>query len=189
MTSILEVEQLDTLSSNASSTITIGGTNATTLNLGSNITSGSMTNTPAVLGYQSSDQSLTKATSNKIVNWTTTLDTDSAFSSNKFTVPTGKAGKYFINWQLSFDGDSSGNTGYDLNRCQIFVNGAETLRTDYVREPQIPYGGFPQGGVLNLSASDYVEFFFYPDRGSGTAGNTIGDSVNTWFQIYRIIGA
>ena len=34
MTSILEVEQLDTLSSNASSTLTIGGTNTTTINLG-----------------------------------------------------------------------------------------------------------------------------------------------------------
>jgi hypothetical protein len=31
MTSILEVEQLDTLSSNASSTLTIGGTNTTTI--------------------------------------------------------------------------------------------------------------------------------------------------------------
>ena len=150
--------------------------------------SGIFTNTPIALGYQSSDQSLTKASSNRIINWTTTLDTDSAFdtSTSRFTVPTNKAGKYFINWQLAFDGDSSGNTGYDLNRCQIFVNGAETLRTDYVREPQIPYGGFPQGGVLNLSASDYVEFFFYPDRGGGTAGNTMGESVNTWFQIFRL---
>ena len=177
------VDTIDTRS--GTTTLTLGSTNAGTIALGSGDVQSNFLY-PAVLGYQSSDQSLTKATSNKIVNWTTTLDTDSAFSSNKFTVPTGKAGKYFINWQLSFDGDSSGNTGYDLNRCQIFVNGAEILRTDYVREPQIPYGGFPQGGVLNLSASDYVEFFFYPDRGGGSAGNTIGDSKNTWFQIYRI---
>ena len=34
MTSILEVEQLDTLSSNASSTLTIGGDNTSTINLG-----------------------------------------------------------------------------------------------------------------------------------------------------------
>jgi hypothetical protein len=34
MTSILEVEQLDTLSSNASSTLTIGGTNTSTIAFG-----------------------------------------------------------------------------------------------------------------------------------------------------------
>jgi hypothetical protein len=34
MTSILEVEQLDTLSSNASSTLTIGGTNTTIIAFG-----------------------------------------------------------------------------------------------------------------------------------------------------------
>ena len=49
-------------------------------------------------------------TYNKIVNWTEKYDTDSAFSSNLFTVPSGQGGKYLINWQLKFDGDSSGNT-------------------------------------------------------------------------------
>ncbi len=44
MTSILEVEQLDTLSSNASSTLTIGGTNTTTINLGA---SGKTVNIPS----------------------------------------------------------------------------------------------------------------------------------------------
>ena len=43
MTSILEVEQLDTLSSNASSTLTIGGTNTTT------IAFGNVTTTPSSL--------------------------------------------------------------------------------------------------------------------------------------------
>jgi hypothetical protein len=48
MTSILEVEQLDTLSSNASSTLTIGGTNTTTIAFGPNVTTtpSSLANTP-----------------------------------------------------------------------------------------------------------------------------------------------
>ena len=99
--------------------------------------SGPFTNTPIAIGHQSSDQDLTKNSYNKVVNWTTTLDTSSAFASNKFTVPSGKAGKYLINWQLKFDGDSSGNTGYDLNRMSVFKNGSEVLQTDHVREPQI----------------------------------------------------
>ena len=144
--------------------------------------------TPAVIGYQSSDQNLTKNSYNKIVNWTTTLDTNSAFSSNKFTVPSGQAGKYLINWQLKFDGDSSGNTGYDLNRMSVFKNAAEVLQTDHVREPQIIYGAFVQFGTLDLVASDYLEFYFYPDRGGGTAGDTVGETGKTYFTILKLIG-
>ena len=144
--------------------------------------------TPAVIGYQSSDQNLTKNSYNKIVNWTTTLDTNSAFSSNKFTVPSGQAGKYLINWQLKFDGDSSGNTGYDLNRMSVFKNASEVLQTDHVREPQIIYGAFVQFGTLDLVASDYLEFYFYPDRGGGTAGDTVGETGKTYFTILKLIG-
>ena len=150
--------------------------------------SGPFTNTPIAMGYQSSDQNLTKNSYNKVVNWTTTLDTSSAFASNKFTVPSGKAGKYLINWQLKFDGDSSGNTGYDLNRMSVFKNGAEVLQTDHVREPQIIYGAFVQFGTLDLVASDYLEFYFYPDRGGGTAGDTVGEQAATYFTILRLIG-
>ena len=71
MTSILEVEQLDTLSSNAANTITIGGTNATTLNLGSNITGGSITNTPAFHVTMSANQ--TSISSDTNVNSVTTI--------------------------------------------------------------------------------------------------------------------
>ena len=148
--------------------------------------SGPFSSKPIVLGYQSSDQSLTKGTNNKIINWTTTLDTDSAFSSNKFTVPSGKAGNYYISYQLSFDGDSSGNTGYDLNAPIIYKNGNEIIRHNNVREPQIVYGSFAITCVLALAASDYIEFYFHPDRGGGTAGDTQGESTRTWFQIFRL---
>ena len=145
-------------------------------------------NTPVVLAYQSSDQDLSKGSDNKIVNWTTTVDTDSAFSSNKFTVPSGEAGNYFINFQLTFDGDSSGNTGYDLNAPIIYKNGSEIIRHNNVREPQIPYGSFAITCVLALAASDYIEFYFHPDRGGGSAGDTTGESNKTWFQIFKLIG-
>ena len=103
-------------------------------------------------------------------------------------MPSGKAGKYLINWQLKFDGDSSGNTGYDLNRMSVFKNGSEVLQTDHVREPQIIYGAFVQFGTLDLVASDYLEFYFYPDRGGGTAGDTVGEVEKTYFTILRLIG-
>ena len=82
MTSILEVEQLDTLSSNASSTLTIGGTNTTTLNLGSNITGGSMTNTPSFLATRSSNQTISHGSTTKIQFDSEIIDTDSAYNNS-----------------------------------------------------------------------------------------------------------
>jgi hypothetical protein len=82
MTSILEVEQLDTLSSNASSTLTIGGDNTSTINLGASgksivipsgatiTNNGTQTgfggeNTPAFRATRTSNQTLTDATNTK----------------------------------------------------------------------------------------------------------------------------
>jgi len=184
--STLKVSTISPLGTDATKTITIGSSGDAINLAGSAYVAA--TNTPIVLAYQSSDQSLSKGSDNKIVNWTTTVDTDSAFSSNKFTVPSGKAGNYFINFQLSFDGDNSGNSGYDLNAPIIYKNGSEVVRTNFVREPQIPYGGFCITCVLALAAADYIEFYFHPDRGGGTAGNTQGESTKTWFQIFKTIG-
>ena len=166
----------------------LGGNNIISSNGTGTFTQAIAANTPAVMAYQSSDQNLTKNSYNKIVNWTTSLDTNSAFSSNKFTVPSGQGGKYLINWQLKFDGDSSGNSGYDLNRMSVFKNASEVLQTDHVREPQIIYGVFVQFGTLDLSASDYLEFYFYPDRGGGTAGDTVGEIEKTYLTIIKLIG-
>jgi len=58
------------------------------------------TNTPVFAGYLAtdSDQSISDSTTTKIAFEGERIDTDSAFdtSNNKFTVPSGGAGKYFI---------------------------------------------------------------------------------------------
>ena len=181
MTSIIKVNTIQDVGGN-NLLISNGSGTITTNNIGGQ-------NTPTVMAHQSSDQNLTKGTDNKIVNLTTTVDTNSAFSSNKFTVPSGEGGNYLVNWQLTFDGDSSGNSGYDLNRMSIYKNGSEFIRTDHVREPQIPYGSFLQSATIALSASDYLEFYFHPDRGGGTAGDTKGTQRDTFITILKLIGA
>src|SRR5210317_1972575 len=115
MTSILEVEQLDTLSSNASSTLTIGGTNTTTIAFGPNVTTtpSSLANTPMFFGKKVSDQSISDNTSTKLTGFTTgEMDSDNAFDGTKFTVPSGKAGKYYIGCELFVNFSGVGNDGY-----------------------------------------------------------------------------
>ena len=53
-----------------------------------------------------SDISLSNATATKLTLDTEIFDTDNAFASDKFTVPSGKGGKYFISLQISLEGQN-----------------------------------------------------------------------------------
>lgn len=192
MTSILEVEQLDTLSSNASSTITIGGTNATTLNLGSNVTGGSMTNTPAFYINLNADQSATDNAVTKIQFNDSVIDTDSAFDTStnyRFTVPSGKAGKYAIQATVWIKTASSNL----LVRCQTYIykNGSSisNTTTDFRTN-----NGFQKSSsihsLVDLSAGDYLEIFAFGDSdNSSDVSFEGGTTYQTFFQGYRLIGA
>ena len=57
------------------------------------ITGAGESNTPAFYAGKTSNQSVSDNTITK-VTWNEAYDTDSAFASDKFTVPSGKAGKY-----------------------------------------------------------------------------------------------
>src|SRR5210317_717527 len=52
------------------------------------------TNTPAFLVFQSSNQSISNTTTTILQFGTENIDTDNAYSSNRFTVPTGEGGLY-----------------------------------------------------------------------------------------------
>ena len=69
-----------------------------------NITIGSgvtlQNNVPAFAAYLGANQVIASATETKITVDTEVFDSDSAFSSNKFTVPSGQAGKYLINLSI-----------------------------------------------------------------------------------------
>jgi hypothetical protein len=82
------------------------------------ITSGAIANTPMVRAVPSGNQSISATTNTTVVFNTEVIDTDSAFTSNTFTVPSGKAGKYYVSATII------ANTGNDnsLQRVQIRKN-------------------------------------------------------------------
>ena len=65
------------------------------------------TNTPMWFVRKTSDQSLADNTYVKVTWNTEDIDTDSAFASDKFTVPSGKAGKYYISTGVGFYDNST----------------------------------------------------------------------------------
>ena len=96
--STLKVSTISPLGTDATKTITIGDlTNG-------DVAAGAFTNTPAFFVKLSSNQSIGNNSNTKVTFDSEVFDTDSAFASNKFTVPTGKGGKYFIGYGLNCSG-------------------------------------------------------------------------------------
>ena len=123
--------------------------------------------TPAWRATMSTAQTnLTSNTAYLVHFDTEVFDTDGAYtntSSNfKFTVPSGKAGKYFIGANLNL-GDYQDNADYQMKICWIYVNGSSVARG----HDQLASATF-QGSANNfigaytvqdLSVGDYVQVY------------------------------
>ena len=194
MTSILEVEQLDTLSSNASSTLTIGGTNTTTIAFGPNVTTtpSSLANIPAFKVYLTSAQSIPANTYTKVQfnttsgNNNTGWNTGSGFdtSNYRFTCPSGKDGKYYFSVSLLIEYADALN---EYGNIRWYLNGAEYGN---FRQGMNSGGGeysFTSNTIIPLSASDYVEV--YINQVTSGSRNIDANSRYTWFEGYKLIGA
>jgi hypothetical protein len=148
--------------------------------------SGPFTNTPAFKVNLSSDQTISNNTWTKVQYNSEEYDTDSAYdnSSNyRFTVPSGKSGKYIFHAMLCVD-DMNDQTRVGI---KIYKNGSADNLTWFQ--------DFASGGVFvtvstsvtyNLSAGDYIEIYGRQNHGSDKPIQ--GAERNVFFG-YRIIGA
>jgi len=142
------------------------------------------TNTPYFYATLSSNQTLSDATNTKIAFNTASIDSDSAFdtSNNRFVVPSGKAGKYFIYAQLNSD---SGDV--EFIETTIAKNGTEV--NYIINNPSGSHSNLQTNiaAILDLAVSDYVELFTSSNQTSGNA--TITASVrgkNTYLLGYKL---
>jgi len=111
-------------------------------------------NTPAFHARVNSANSTTDNVETKINFGTEVFDTDSAYdtSTSKFTVPSGKAGKYFIYARVRLD-TATDSEIYDI---QIKKNGSTVFQHS---ANQYRYTSAYVSGILDLSASDYLEVY------------------------------
>ena len=117
------------------------------------------TNTPAFQVYANGNQTgINHNTLYKVTLDTEDFDTDSAFASDKFTVPSGKGGKYFLGASL---GMSAYNTS-KLRRAELFLykNGSALKQTytDFQSNDSV-VANQTISGIFDLSASDYIEVY------------------------------
>jgi len=169
--------------SSGSGTITLGQSGETvTIPTGTTV-SGAMSNTPVFSAYQSSAQTISSGTATKVQYNTKHYDSDNAYdnSSNyRFTVPSGKAGKYFFSAIGSWGTTSNENAA----TIDLRVNG--TVKWfNRVRGSGTGNILITTSAVFDLSASDYVEVFLTNATGFDTLG---GDGYSN-FLGYKLIGA
>ena len=116
-------------------------------------------NTPAFSVKQSSAQTGIANTTQTLVTFDTEeFDTDNAFASNKFTVPSGKAGKYYFCATVIF----LSSADWDGASLGLWKNGA-VQAVSYGRN--LYYNTWLVSTVLDLAVNDYIELYVYQTTG------------------------
>ena len=141
---------------------------------------------PAFFAYSNSDQTVTDAATTKVEFQTEEFDTDNAFDNStnyRFTVPSGEGGKYCFVSQAAIDNLDSG----EFIATAYYVNGTrddKSYNAQWVSKSTNGFGYCNNVYIVNLSASDYVEFFV--SHNEGASQNLEADY--SYFGGYKLIG-
>ena len=149
------------------------------------------TNTPAFFANKSATQNISNNAYTKVAIDTEVFDTDSAYdnSSNyRFTVPSGKAGKYFLFAQVTLSHTNKWREGL----VAFYKNGNQDNTTrsyKYFGSGNNQAEDFTVNisGAYDLSVGDYIEVYGYINGGASTQARFISNGTN--FGGYKIIGA
>jgi len=132
------------------------------------------TNTPNFDVRLSGNFGLTNDTFVKVTWDSETFDSDSAFASNKFTVPSGKGGKYLFMAHYKI-GNSLGYYTFKYYKNGSAISGMDRNVYSYANSDND--FSFHHNAILNLNASDYIETYVQTTSGSG---NNVYSSQSYW---------
>ena len=142
------------------------------------------TNTPIVsVDMTGSDPAISSGAYTKIQMNTERVDTDNAFDNSSnytFTVPSGKAGKYFM---IGFARISALNGTSDFAVLQLANSGRSTVYNSNIQSGNSGYGyaAITVSCARDLSVGDTVSLFAY-----GSEGINIADG-NCNLTVYKLI--
>ena len=143
------------------------------------------TNTPAFKANMSGSQSFSQNATFKVDFDTEVFDTDSAYdpsTNQRFTVPSGKAGKYYIHGKIFYNDINSTDA---FESIFIYKNGSE-----FARGQRRTVGTTGRDAtvsvseILNLSVGDYIEIYGKTNAGNGSLN---GDAPLAVFEGYKLV--
>ena len=125
-------------------------------------------NTPNFWIYKSANQSISSGTATSITFDSAVIDTASGLGSNKWTVPVGSAGTYFVSWKYIWSGTWGARIIAYLQKNGSSIMGmqADKERVD---------GGVHVNGIVTLAEGDYLNGIVYQD--SGSSQDIVGGSL------------
>ena len=144
-------------------------------------------NRPAFMVGKSANQtSITAGSFTKVTFDEEDVDTDSAFASNKFTVPTGQAGKYFIGLEVQMNAESGAGTA-QVGSARIYKNGSAAINGGVVdfRNTNGQKFNANVSAIMDLSAGDYLEGYAELHTSSGNV-TFVASNRSTKFLGYKI---
>ena len=179
---------VDNLEPQSGTSLTLGAS-GDTIGLATGASQTLAVNTPAFHAKMNASQQLANDTLVKIAYNTEVFDTDGAYdhSTNyRFTVPSGKGGKYLIGGSIR-----SGNMAdtkkitfdFKVNGSEVAENYAQVVSSNSGEQYTI---GITK--ILTLSASDYVEVFVLHQNGAAVNFSS-SSSIGSYFYGYKLIGA
>ena len=159
-----------------------GTKDATTFLRGDNTFQTIGTNTPSFQLQNGTPQTIANGSFTKMTFDTENWDTDNAVSSNTFTVPSGKAGKYWFQNTVEIGGIDTG----EFVNIMIYVNGSNTATARWYSSGADDDIRAKVQAVLDLSEGDTVEAYVYHNEGASR--DTKGGAESNKFTGYRLIG-
>jgi len=140
------------------------------------------TNTPSFYVFKSSTQTANDGALSKVSFETELFDTDSAYdnsTNHRFTVPSGKGGKYLFMAHISW------TNGLGIRTQQFFYKNGTIFNQSSMTTGS--YGGKVTFVLFDLVATDYVEVYVQPSSGSNEVIEFATSPHRTWFLGFKLL--
>ena len=139
-------------------------------------------NTPNFRAFRNSGQTFSTGTETKIQYNNESFDTASAYdnaTNYRFTVPSGQGGKYFVSGSIQAQ-TASAVANFTMT---IKKNGSYALEGKQGGDANYPTAS--AHGIIELSATDYIEAFCYHEFGSNIDGSS--NAPDQFFSAFKLI--
>jgi hypothetical protein len=143
-------------------------------------------NTPYWHTRETSLQTINHGSETQATFGTEILDSDNAFASNTFTVPTGKSGIYYTWFQVDlYDADS------DITNLTTIIKINDTTKskvyTDFSNGSVPSHAHGYVSAMANLSVGDTIKYYIYMTTSNASTAQSYGGEFGTLCGGYRII--